>query len=48
VAYELGETSRDVLREHGYEVDWHAFPFAHEVSLDEIAVVSAWLQRVLA
>lgn len=48
VAYELGETSRDVLREHGYEVDWHAFPFAHEVSLEEITVVSAWLQRALA
>lgn len=48
VSYELGETSRDVLREHGYEVEWHAFPFAHEVSLDEIAVVSRWLGQQLA
>lgn len=48
VSYELGETSRDVLREHGYEVDWHAFPFGHEVSLEEIEVVSQWLVRTLA
>lgn len=48
VSYELGETSRDVLKEHGYDVEWHAFPFAHEVSLEEIEVVSQWLQRTLA
>lgn len=48
VSYELGETSRDVLRDHGYEVEWHAFPFAHEVSLDEITLVSQWLQKALA
>jgi phospholipase/carboxylesterase len=48
VSYELGETSRDVLRDHGYEVEWHAFPFAHEVSLDEITLVAEWLRKTLA
>ncbi len=48
VSVELGRMSRDVLKEHGYEVEWHEFPMAHEVSLPEIALVSRWLQGTLA
>ncbi|MCZ8130591.1 MAG: dienelactone hydrolase family protein [Steroidobacteraceae bacterium] len=48
VSVELGQMSRDVLKDHGYEVEWHAYPMGHEVGLDEIARVSTWLQGVLA
>jgi phospholipase/carboxylesterase len=48
VSIELGAMSRDVLKEHGYEVDWHAYPMGHEVCLDEIAQIRDWLQAVYA
>lgn len=46
VSPELGTMSRDVLKEHGYEVEWHAYPMGHEVCMDEIAVLSRWLRGV--
>lgn len=48
VSVELGQMSRDVLKEHGYEVEWHAYPMGHEVCLPEIAKVSDWLLEVYA
>jgi len=48
VAIELGQMSRDVLKEHGYEVEWHAYPMGHEVCLPEIQLVSRWLQALYA
>jgi phospholipase/carboxylesterase len=47
VSPELGQMSRDVLKEHGYEVEWHAYPMGHEVCMEEIGVLSRWLQGVL-
>jgi phospholipase/carboxylesterase len=48
VSVELGQLSRDVLKEHGYEVEWHAYPMGHEVCMPEIARVAQWLQGVYA
>lgn len=48
LACTLGEHSRDLLESLGYAVEWHAYPMAHQVCLEEIRAVSAWLQRVLA
>lgn len=48
VSVELGQMSRDVLKEHGYEVEWHAYPMGHEVCLPEIAKVSDWLLEAYA
>jgi phospholipase/carboxylesterase len=48
VSVELGQTSRDALKEHGYEVEWHAYPMGHEVCLPEIQQVGRWLQAVYA
>lgn len=45
---QLGSSSRDLLQQHGYAVDWHAYPMEHQVCLEEIRDISAWLQRVLA
>lgn len=46
--FQLGEFSRDQLREQGYAIDWHAYPMAHQVCGEEIRDVSAWLTQVLA
>jgi phospholipase/carboxylesterase len=48
VSVELGQTSRDALKEHGYGVEWHAYPMGHEVCLPEIQQVSRWLQALYA
>jgi phospholipase/carboxylesterase len=44
----IGARSRDVLREHGYDVEWHEYPVAHGVCAEEVGDVRAWLRRVLA
>jgi phospholipase/carboxylesterase len=43
-----GEASRGVLRELGYEVEWHDYPMAHSVCLEEIEDLGRWLDKVLA
>jgi len=43
----LGKSSYDTLLAAGYAIEWREYPMGHEVCLEEINVVSAWLQRVL-
>jgi len=40
--------TRDALKALGYEVEWHEYPMAHSVCMEEIADLNAWLLRVLA
>ena len=40
--------TRDVLVGLGCTVDWHEYPMEHSVSMEEIADLEAFLQRVLA
>jgi phospholipase/carboxylesterase len=47
IALEMATTSRDILRQHGYDVEWHDYAMAHSVCLEEIADIAAWLRRVL-
>lgn len=42
-----GEMTCEYLRTHNYDVAWHVYDMAHEVCAEEIADISAWLQRVL-
>lgn len=42
-----GETSRDLLREHGQPVEWHRYDMAHSLHPDEVDDLSAFLSRVL-
>jgi phospholipase/carboxylesterase len=44
----LGAMSRDFLRQHGYTVDWHSYPMAHQVCAEEIADLRAWIGQRLA
>ena len=48
VPYSGGKRSRDALRDAGFEVDWHAWPMAHQVCAEEIGALSAWMARRLA
>lgn len=45
---ELGEWSSDRLIALGHEIEWHAYPMAHEVCQEEIERIGEWLAEVLA
>jgi phospholipase/carboxylesterase len=42
-----GEASRDVLLGLGYAVEWHSYPMAHEVCMEEIQALGEWLRERL-
>lgn len=44
---ELGKTSRRVLEQAGFTVEWHEYPMAHAVCPEEILALRRWLQEVL-
>lgn len=43
----LGQTSRDILLQLGYRIDWRTYPMAHQVCLEEVMDISKWLQQCL-
>ncbi len=43
----MGVESRDLLKAHGFTVEWHQYPMAHSVCSAEIADIRAYLFRVL-
>ena len=43
IPHALGAMSREWLKSHGYEVQWHGFSMPHSVCPAEIAPVSRWL-----
>ena len=45
---QLGESSRDALREMGYSVEWFEYPMQHAVCPQEITDISAWLKGCFA
>jgi phospholipase/carboxylesterase len=48
VDIERGRASCEALRALGYEVEWHDYPMAHSVSMEELSDLNRWLLRVLA
>ncbi len=40
-------TSRDLLKELGYQVEWHEYMMLHSVCAEEVADIGNWLRRVL-
>jgi phospholipase/carboxylesterase len=40
--------SRDALQALGYAVQWHAYPMAHSVCMEEVADMGAWLRKLLS
>ena len=47
IAFEMAVRSRDILVEHGYDVEWQEYPMPHSVCLEEIRDIAAWLTRVV-
>ncbi len=43
-----GERSAQLLRELGFDVEWHRYPMAHAVCADEIRDLGDWLERRVA
>ena len=43
----FGAASRAQLQAAGYDVEWHEYPLAHSVDVEELTAVAAFLQRVL-
>ena len=48
VPFRAGEQSAALLRELGFEVDWHAYPMPHSVCAEEIRDLGDWLSRRFA
>jgi phospholipase/carboxylesterase len=48
IALPRATASRDVLRGLGHPVHWHEYPMDHEVCMQELADLQAWLRKVLA
>ena len=48
IPFEMATRSRDILVQHGYDVEWHQYPMQHSVNLEEIADIARWLKRVVA
>jgi phospholipase/carboxylesterase len=48
VGIQRGRGSRDTLLALGQPVEWHEYPMAHSVCMEEIADWNRWLVRVLA
>lgn len=48
VPFPAGQQSAALLRELGFEVDWHAYLMPHSVCADEIRDLGDWLERRFA
>lgn len=48
VDVERGRASRDALAALGYTVEWHEYPMAHSVCMEEIGDLNEWLLKALA
>ena len=47
VAIERGRTARDALAALGYRIDWHDYPMAHSMCMEEVNDLNRWLLQVL-
>jgi phospholipase/carboxylesterase len=43
ISHALGQMSREYLKQRGYTVEWHDYPIAHQVSVEEIADLRRWM-----
>ena len=48
VPFQAGQQGAALLRELGFEVEWHAYPMPHSVCAEEIRDLGDWLSRRFA
>jgi phospholipase/carboxylesterase len=41
----LAKSSRDVLAQQNYQVEWREYPMQHSVCADEVEVIAVWLAK---
>jgi len=47
VPFDFGVQSREQLLEHGVEAEWHDYPMAHQVCMEQLTDIGQWLTKVL-
>jgi phospholipase/carboxylesterase len=47
VPFTKGQEANARLEELGYPVEWHEYPMQHQVVVQEIQAIGAWIQRTL-
>ena len=45
VSYALGTSARDILLAARQPVEWHSYPMAHSVCIEEISAIGRWLSQ---
>ena len=48
VAPTLGDGTREFLTDRGYSVEWHTYPMAHAVCIEEVAQIRSWISGVFS
>ncbi len=48
IPVDQGRISSQMLKEHGYDVEWHEYMMQHAVCLQEISAISSWIAKLLA
>lgn len=48
ISLDVCQISVSLLKKQGYSVDWHEYPMAHSVCMEEIADIRGFLCRILA
>lgn len=43
VPFQAGERSAEAMRKLGFDVEWHAYPMAHQVCAEQIQALGEWL-----
>ncbi len=43
---QMGQYSRALLEDNGFSVEWHEYPMAHQVCIEEISDIRNWLLSV--
>ena len=44
--FSMGQQSAQRVREAGYSIEWHEYPMAHSLCIEEIRAIRAWLLKV--
>ena len=45
IPVQVAEHSMQVLKQLGFDLEWHRYPMAHQVCAEEIHALGQWLQQ---
>ena len=48
IPFEQGRASSEILKKHGYLVEWHKYTMQHSVCLEEITTIGVWIKRLMS